>query len=621
MPPTSPHPILTQHFDSNQVAFAKIDGEIAAFQESIRVLNAFRNTFTTIYRLPPEVLTRIFSFVRHFPRSDIYHGNAPFSSWLAVTHVSQNWRNVGLGSPSLWSYISSAFRKQVGEECLRRSKAAPLTVDFHNVSSSDVDQVVGPSLFRIRELTLGLSSNTWNSLSPNLSSPAPRLEYLSISITNIIAQSQSPSIPETLFAGTTPHLRRLELFGCSIDINSSLFTDLTALELRNPPQKLSATDLLTVLHKLPRLTSLSLSSILHSGAAPITRDVDIATFPSLAVLSISGRSFVQDLDILSHLSFPATTTLRFSSGIETWNGKAITPLADFLSVQNAARLQDWSTVLPNEIDLQCVWGMVTLLISTADVTQILVFELHGPKEETLEISDNAEVATLFSSSPMASITSFTTDCNISIGSWSNTFGHLTELNLISAIGIFAGNLLSTIVKDFKDTCPASFGNKTRNKASSRGRKKKGKGSRGGGRQKAGSSSQAMETWDPIFPKLASLDLQNMLFPTPATDLIAALRARKMANKGIEELEITECQNVDGGVVEKLRDSVGHVDWDEWMGTESDDDGEGEGEDEGEDEDSEDHDDDYDDDDLDDLDDATLNLVVAALAMTANAMLS
>ncbi|TFK65489.1 hypothetical protein BDN72DRAFT_773311, partial [Pluteus cervinus] len=121
------HPVLTQHFDTSDIAFTKIDKEIAALRETIRALHAFRNTFTAVYRLPPEILTRVFSFVQRI-RADFYSNTPTPLEWVNVTYVSQHWRNVAVGSPTLWSHISSAYPKCAAEEFLWRSKEAPLSI-------------------------------------------------------------------------------------------------------------------------------------------------------------------------------------------------------------------------------------------------------------------------------------------------------------------------------------------------------------------------------------------------------------------------------------------------------------------------------------------------------------
>ncbi|TFK59293.1 hypothetical protein BDN72DRAFT_865271, partial [Pluteus cervinus] len=133
------HPIFTQHFDTNDIALAKIDHEIAILRESIRVLHAFRNTFTPVYSLPPEILTRIFSFMEDVPsipaerRALVRRRARPFVpfGWQIAIRVSQHWRNVALGSPSLWAHISSVYPKRITEELLKLSKAVPLTMQWH----------------------------------------------------------------------------------------------------------------------------------------------------------------------------------------------------------------------------------------------------------------------------------------------------------------------------------------------------------------------------------------------------------------------------------------------------------------------------------------------------------
>ncbi|TFK63451.1 hypothetical protein BDN72DRAFT_775890, partial [Pluteus cervinus] len=115
---------MTEQFDTSEAAFAKIDQGIVALRESIRTLHAFRNTFTPVYRLPPEVLARMFYFVQQVPKQERF--SRKNLKWIVVTHVSQHWRDAAIGCPTLWSHISSAYPKLVAHELLHRSKAAPL---------------------------------------------------------------------------------------------------------------------------------------------------------------------------------------------------------------------------------------------------------------------------------------------------------------------------------------------------------------------------------------------------------------------------------------------------------------------------------------------------------------
>ncbi|TFK65491.1 hypothetical protein BDN72DRAFT_824541, partial [Pluteus cervinus] len=105
-----PHPILAQRFESSKIAFTEIDNEIAALYERIHALRTYRNSFTPVYRIPPEILTRIFSFAQQWSARSCWDSTrSGLPGWVVVTHVSQYWRSVAIGSPDLWSYISSSY--------------------------------------------------------------------------------------------------------------------------------------------------------------------------------------------------------------------------------------------------------------------------------------------------------------------------------------------------------------------------------------------------------------------------------------------------------------------------------------------------------------------------------
>ncbi|TFK67957.1 hypothetical protein BDN72DRAFT_842448 [Pluteus cervinus] len=319
MPLASPSHILAQNFDTNDLAFKKIDEKIAALQENIRSLNAFRNTFTPSYHLPPEILTYIFSLFEKDPilplRRRIRRGGISIQfTWLVATRVSQHWRNVALGSPGLWAYISNSYPKRVIEELLQRSKAAPLSVHLNHGRLQSVF-FIGTSLPRIYNLKLIVDADTWNTFWSNLSSPAPLLESLSVSISD--TSQPLPTISNSTFAGTTPSLRRLDLTGCSVDVTSSLFKELTTLRLNCPFEKISATDILTVLRGLPQLTSLALSHVFPENPTTlIPSNFNTVALPKLKSLSINGETYSQDLDFLSYLAVPAYS-IQFCSTTES----------------------------------------------------------------------------------------------------------------------------------------------------------------------------------------------------------------------------------------------------------------------------------------------------------------
>ncbi|TFK62366.1 hypothetical protein BDN72DRAFT_882683, partial [Pluteus cervinus] len=230
---TSSSHILTQHFDSSEFAFKKIDEEVTALRGRIRALHSFRNTFAPIYRLPPEILTRIFSFISRTPVSPEpkhFYSQSPSHKWLVATRVSQRWRNVALGSPTLWAHISNSYPEYIIKELLQRSKATPLSVRMYVGSSQDA-HLIRTTLHRIRDLVIDVDSSVWNIFWSSRNSPAPLLESLKISISG---HSYTPPVKfsDSVFAGTTPRLRCLEITGATVDLESSIFKDLTVLELK-----------------------------------------------------------------------------------------------------------------------------------------------------------------------------------------------------------------------------------------------------------------------------------------------------------------------------------------------------------------------------------------------------
>ncbi|TFK60890.1 hypothetical protein BDN72DRAFT_850181 [Pluteus cervinus] len=552
MPSTPLHAILTQHFDTSDVAFTKIDGEIASLQENIRALLAFRNTFTLTYRLPPEVLTRIFLQCTSWP--DQYKA----LRWIGITHVSQHWRNVAIGSPRLWSWISNSYPKPIAEE-------APLFLHWRGKSSLG-PQFINPSLFRSQSLTFDLESAHWIELSV-LTSPAPLLDSFCIMRDGPSHNRNAPTvtISDNLFAGITPRLRHLELSGCSFDINSFLFKGLTSLKLENPRRKFLAADLLNTLRGLPHLTSLTLSGVDLNDAVPPSPNLEVVTLSSLESLCICGKSLNQQLHILSHLYIPANSSLHFYS--ETKTGDAFAALFDFLSANKAAR-QPSSTIIVEHIELlfdQRIRKLDLRVHRTkpgirADFLEFVLLGPWGRTSQSLEMLDTPEVAILFSYLPLAALSSFRTNCTLGVGIWSSVFGTLPGLKHISGSGDGAVNVLSAIVNDFKTSCSpvhGEYGPQDDNNANAAVEWK--------GTETPSTPNPLPVVWSPLFPKLEGIHLYRTNFPQSRDDLVTVLRARKEVERGIKEIDIQRCPNVDKALLESL-DGVVNVTWDGWIET-------------------------------------------------------
>src|SRR6266702_4088089 len=293
-----------------------IDAEIRSLEESIRALRHRRNALAPFSSLPTEVIAAIFSFLRLPGTSP--RGEKPdhHLAWLLAAHVCHQWREIALNLPLFCSYVDLTNLTPAGvAEILARAKKAPLHLEarFHNgywdnARFSAFQKELHPRVSHICHLSISGQYFHLRWTLEGLASPAPTLEYLSLSRTRVLI---SPVIiPNTLFDGTTPRLSCLKLRNCDISWKSPLLKFLKYLELRTPSANakpslaiwLGALDEMT---RLKRLVLQSASPIAPSFPFEVERTV---TLPSLTRLDISASAGDCAL-ALAHLVLPALTSL------------------------------------------------------------------------------------------------------------------------------------------------------------------------------------------------------------------------------------------------------------------------------------------------------------------------
>ncbi|KAG5219437.1 ubiquitin protein [Salix suchowensis] len=127
-----------------------IDAEIAVHEAAIRRLGHCRNTHSSIYRLPSEIVATIFLLVK----SELGQG--------AVGHISgvcRQWREILLASPRIWSSINVSRVESV-LELLKRSKSVPLKIKCEEYSCTEphrrAAEAVMAEVGRIQDLNLSL---------------------------------------------------------------------------------------------------------------------------------------------------------------------------------------------------------------------------------------------------------------------------------------------------------------------------------------------------------------------------------------------------------------------------------------------------------------------------------
>ena len=318
-----------------------IDAEIKSLEESLRVLKHRRNALAPISSLPTEVLDTIFLFARHgvtVSTSSATPGKKTDPlSWLRVSHVCHQWREIALNQPLFWNHVNFATLSSAGaSKILARAKRALLYLEakvFGNHWDDARYEVFEKKLQACisRTCHLYIRANLGDLLGTLecLVSPAPILETLSLS-TKLFPHP--PDFPETLFGGAAPKLSCLEIHNYGFTWKSPLLKGLRNLKIclsskDNTMPSLSVW--LDALHEMPQLTMLTLheaSPMASSFPFVVKR---IVTLPSLTHLDIANSP--RDCGFaLAHLELPALSCLCLEPSFLTLDGDDVEEVLPYI---------------------------------------------------------------------------------------------------------------------------------------------------------------------------------------------------------------------------------------------------------------------------------------------------
>ena len=315
-----------------------IDAEIKSLEESIRELKRRRNAISS---LPTEIVIIIFSYLRlpspspafsSLPTkviADLFSssrlpGAPPLGrlpnhplSWLHVAQVCHQWREIALNHPPFWTHVDLTNLNLAGiAGTLARAKNAPLyleaTIPIDRWDYARVNAFTKELQTRVSQIChLSINADPFDILRvfEGLSSPAPTLEYLSLS------QPDEPGdllgvLPHTLFGGVTPKLSSLKLHDFDVDWKLPFLKSLKYLEIRAPSAIAWAnSDWLIALREMPQLEKLVLHSVcVMANPAQPPLDIQCAVLPSLTHMDISAAAGNCAIT-LAYLSLPALTRL------------------------------------------------------------------------------------------------------------------------------------------------------------------------------------------------------------------------------------------------------------------------------------------------------------------------
>jgi len=271
-------------YNARIVEIAKNAHEVVAY------LQSKRNTFASLFRLPPEVICEIVLCLNMNGR-------------LRVSWTSSYLRQICLARPSIWANLDFSLHPPLLLRCLLdRAAHAPFTLRQGTLlQTSPMRSVTRPSRYSRYELrltfllqrepsallartkTLNLSSSFASSASPRefISSacfdhPMPLLVTLKLAATTpAYTYPAGPRTQDHWFAGTTPRLRHIFFHRLSAPWNDPIYKDLISLALHDPDVQISPVELAHILSKSPLLQELVLKGALEAGPEESRPPVDL----------------------------------------------------------------------------------------------------------------------------------------------------------------------------------------------------------------------------------------------------------------------------------------------------------------------------------------------------------
>ncbi|KAM5540904.1 hypothetical protein V8D89_005548 [Ganoderma adspersum] len=363
---------------------------------SMSLLQETENSRSRINSLPPEILTLIFLFVSE-PLSPPGH-RGPSSArqtydLLPVTQVCRHWRELALGTPSLWSTLCENASGHAATASLHaHTQQADLAVyvDRARPTPALIGLLGSPSVgSRITELYL----QDLNAYSPGhlvtelLAFPAPRLERVSIR-RRVLRSAPGPGHGEAvaaplkavmeMFAGVAPKLKSLVFHDIPL-LPSNCFEQLTRLRLSFEACSVywALPDLLHLLSQCPSLEDasfLGLPTHLHSIQDPITQALSLSCLRKLEIGDCRGQEHAATLmrAILTHLALPAGCAVRLY-GLDAHR---LSPFSDL-----HLSLGEQHTVLSIDVSFVAITatlanpnarGLISLELNTAGATKTLL---------------------------------------------------------------------------------------------------------------------------------------------------------------------------------------------------------------------------------------------------------
>ncbi|KAI0659179.1 hypothetical protein C8Q70DRAFT_986130 [Cubamyces menziesii] len=275
-------------------------------------------------RLPSEILAQCFEHAmscvlpgrsESLGKRDTAH-QFPIHPLITITHVCKRWRDVALGTPTLWACIDDERPAQL-EAFLARSRDVPISMHLTTKDMSRTALVLSKHASRTRRLDLTIHLNT-SFFPPILQFEAPLLECLTI-YSELNAPPPLEQFTMLLFRKRQVNLLALALVGLHPWLPGNCFPQLTHLHLSNFPEQSIVEDNTLHLHLKQLLSNTPSLQYLHVrkfgyGISTLTTDVgDMVSLPALRGLTFTDSMFLPTLHLFAMLDLPQDVMVRLET--------------------------------------------------------------------------------------------------------------------------------------------------------------------------------------------------------------------------------------------------------------------------------------------------------------------
>ena len=401
-------------YDVADVVRRALEAEIAMHADAIIDLKGRINTIAPISKLPPEMLAEVFLHVvanYHCEPGRLVHNAAMFSyKWITITHVCRAWRDIALNTPRLWSYLVLAS-PEMTEMVLARSKMAPLCVTATILSASDwrfkLLETIMQNSRRIKDVYVVGSARVLRSLVAKWSGPADLLESIFLTESRVYdpmaifpsGHLTSDVLPK-LFASHTPKLRHLEIDRTVITWDNPLLcSSLTTLRISCRRENLQRNgtfpQFLAALENMPLLEHIHLIEAIPRVPEDTT-SLPPATRSPVALPHLRNLEVISDIfdcaNFLNHVTFPSNARLHVNGRTERGEQDLIRVFGEHLARAPPLLSAVFSPVYSAQVFVK---GWRTVVAADAECGPELDADPYGPYGDCEAVRPPAPDAALY----------------------------------------------------------------------------------------------------------------------------------------------------------------------------------------------------------------------------------